>query len=131
MNAPERIFIAPTYRDKQWPQWELVGEHAADLDDPRYIRLDLHTAALATYEKALSSERKTADELVKALKLTIAARDERIAALEAGLRAFAERSPLYDPPTGDDEDVDWSCNSPRIKLKHLRAARGLLDGGKA
>ena len=70
-----------------------------------YTRTDLHIAALA-------------------------ARDARIAALEAGLRPFAERAERYDPPSGDDEDVDWSASAPRIKLKHLRAARALLDGGK-
>jgi hypothetical protein len=140
--APERIWAECTISTPEggwefgrWTDYNYGG------DCEEYTRTELHTAALATYDKVLSAERKTADELVNALKLTIAARDARIAALEAGLRRFANvpargvfgggmtsAMPQY-------EDGSTPALSPdfpgRIPKEWFADARALLDGGKA
>jgi hypothetical protein len=76
--------------------------HPIDDDDTEYLRADMHTAALA-------------------------ARDARIAALEAGLRKASTA-------------LDWTSNQMKGKCSGstvsltanaASAARALLDGGKA
>jgi hypothetical protein len=108
-DAPERIWICHLdgFTDPgEPPLWELISEHAALPDDPCYLRADLHTAALA-------------------------ARDARIAALEAGLRQLADgREPMVHDLHRDrcvhrrspDEECLWCARA---------FARALLDGGKA
>lgn len=58
----------------------------------------------------------------------IAAKDAEIARMKDALKPFADRADRYDPPEHDDEDVDWDTSAPRLRVKHLRAAREVLKG---
>lgn len=47
---------------------------------------------------------------------------ERIAALEAALKPFAESAQVYDPPEDDDRDIAWAHDFTIGALRRARAA---------
>jgi hypothetical protein len=100
-DAPEQLFLAVCGADDVGPLWETVSEHGAEPGDPCYLRLDLHTAALA-------------------------AANARIAALEAGLAtyqtAFEEAVQTY----YNVWDGDGFDSMPEIQTE-VNKARELLN----
>lgn len=62
---------------------------------------------------------------LEAMKREMAEKDERIAALEARLKPFAEEAACYDPDTGDGDDSVWATPA-YFKIRDLRRARALL-----
>ena len=100
-DAPEHILVGVSERGGHLCIDSRGGLLSGVARHEQYTRTDLHTALLAT-------------------------RDARIAALEAGLRAFIPSWSDPGPITSDRSHLLLSAT-----VGDVRRARALLDGGKA
>ena len=118
-DAPEWIAVAQDGKGHNGGFWTCA---AATSESPRYIRADIY-AALALQ--------------LEAMKREMAEKDERIAALEAGLKPFAGIADVFDFPGGNRPTqgiiAAWSdhrIGDREFTVESVRRARTLIQGEK-